>query len=47
MGNCWGTTPVTNHNSPTPTKPSTPGNISLIDHYFFFLDSLRFEGGFL
>ncbi|XP_061968030.1 probable serine/threonine-protein kinase PIX13 isoform X2 [Populus nigra] len=24
MGNCWGTTPVTNHNSPTPTKPSTP-----------------------
>ncbi|KAJ6411887.1 hypothetical protein OIU84_005039 [Salix udensis] len=24
MGNCWGTTPVINHNSPSATKPSTP-----------------------
>lgn len=24
MGNCWGSTPVTNHNSPSATKPSTP-----------------------
>ncbi|KAF9686606.1 hypothetical protein SADUNF_Sadunf02G0006700 [Salix dunnii] len=24
MGNCCGTTPVTNHNSPAPTWPSTP-----------------------
>ncbi|KAL3603207.1 hypothetical protein D5086_004066 [Populus alba] len=24
MGNCWGTTPVTDHDSPARTKPSTP-----------------------
>ncbi|KAJ6414323.1 hypothetical protein OIU84_007025 [Salix udensis] len=24
MGNCWGTTPVTTHNCPSPTKPSAP-----------------------
>ncbi|KAG6774823.1 hypothetical protein POTOM_022196 [Populus tomentosa] len=24
MGNCWGSTPVTNHSSPSATKPSTP-----------------------
>jgi hypothetical protein len=26
MENCWGTTPVTNHNSPTATKSFTPCN---------------------
>ena len=46
MGNCWGTTPVTNHNSPTPTKPSTPGNISLIVTFFSWIP-WDFKGGFL
>jgi hypothetical protein len=29
MGNCWGSTPVTNHNSPSATKPSTPSNYTI------------------